>query len=220
MIRISGDWATVGFSRTIPIPGSGLLTQSKLALCYCSRCCRDTWILPVIVEIQFDIRLTIKITRILCNSPKTLSVNPVSVAWSKLWLFIFKSFQLIIHNSVVGWGTMLQTVSWLAQFPMWKFDFLIDLILPATVCTWGQLILLTEMRIQESSRRYRATGRSVRLRSPEAFYDLTGNRAYNVAACSLVHQPTTLPRALTKNRTPHVFHKSTNDFLKNILKLH
>jgi hypothetical protein len=45
------------------------------------------------------------------------------------------------RGSVVGWSTMLQAGMSRARFPMRSLDFLVDLILPAAVWSWGWLSL-------------------------------------------------------------------------------
>jgi len=39
----------------------------------------------------------------------------------------------------VGWGTALQAGRSRVQFPMVSLDFFIDIILPATLCSWSQI---------------------------------------------------------------------------------
>jgi hypothetical protein len=60
------------------------------------------------------------------------------------WLFWLNFFvtspQLLqenmAHGSIVGWGTMLQAGRSRVRFPMSLLEFIIDLILPATLCPW------------------------------------------------------------------------------------
>jgi hypothetical protein len=62
-----------------------------------------------------------------------LHVTVINILHKFLYAILISPIQVGARYSVVGRGTMLRAGSLRVRFPMWPFDFSIDLIFPAAL---------------------------------------------------------------------------------------
>jgi hypothetical protein len=115
-----------------------LFWSTIIQLCRFMNCCGSFWeyccpfLQPKTASHSFPTRCSHLFHAVYCHWT-ALNIEVVSVTetsatiWSTRWRR--------------GWGTALQTGRSLDRFPLVSLEFFIDIILPASLCSWGRLSL-------------------------------------------------------------------------------
>ena len=98
----------------------------------------DTYILTII---NYMYKITTDIVFNIQNCPLLFYLTPQIVIIRYVLFIHYTTYFCGTHSGSVGRGTTLQAGRLWVWFPMVSLEFFVDIILPATLCSWGWLSL-------------------------------------------------------------------------------